>query len=105
MRLQRAVDIFLTSYDNRGTRKAYRQTCDLLVETLGAGTPVAQVASTDLVEFKAAVADRPFAPATQRKHVKNAKTFFNWLVKMELIESSPAKVITARQVPCGTKGL
>lgn len=98
MRLASAIEIFLNNYRNKGTRKAYRQMTDILRTVVDPEKPISAIGSVDMVQFFQHVESGPYAAATKRKHVKAAKTFFNWLVKVELLPASPARAITPRRV-------
>ena len=41
-------------------------------------------------DLRAKKGERPLAPRTVVKHVKNIRTFFNWAMKEELVEKNPA---------------
>lgn len=101
MKLKNAVDLFLTSYRNPGTRKSHRVVLAHLLRHLDPDWEVAAIRPADLVGYAALLdAYDGWTPATRRKYQKNIKTFFNWLVKIEEIEKSPARnVVRAKRLP------
>ncbi|MBK9122833.1 MAG: tyrosine-type recombinase/integrase [Chloroflexi bacterium] len=101
MKLKNAVDLFLLSYQNPDTRKSHRIVLSHMLKHLDGYLEVDRLRPADLVEY-AAVLDTcdTWSPATRRKYQKNVKTFFNWLVKIEEIDRSPARnVIRAKSLP------
>lgn len=53
-----------------------------------------------LVEYlQAVIRQRNYAPATEQKHIKSIKTFWNWAVRLDLVAGSPARVIRGRKLP------
>jgi len=98
MRLEIAVSLFLSRYDNPNTRDAYKTCLTGLLPTLGQMS-VRDVRPAHLVAYVATLDERNFAPATRNKHVKSIKTFFNWLVAIDELPKSPAVAVKTRVPP------
>ena len=60
--------------------------------------PIESITSLDLIRYMADVDSRDEiqSPVTYNKYIKVLRTFFNWCVKMDLIEKSPAKVLKVK---------
>lgn len=101
MKLKNAVDLFVKSYRNRGTRKSHEIVLRHMLQHLSGDLEVAMIRPSDLVSYAAVLDENAaWSPATRRKYQKNVKTFFNWLVKIEEIDKSPARnVVRARKLP------
>jgi len=99
MKLKDAANLFLGQYDNPGTRRAYRDIVRPLVAYLGPDRPIDRLQPVDVVEYQQSLKAKNYADATVRKHTKGVKTFFNFLVRHELIDLSPARTIQARRLP------
>lgn len=99
MMLRAAANLFLGQYDNPGTRRAYRDILRPLVAYLGPDRPIDRLQPVDVVEYQQSLRQKGYADATVRKHTKGIKTFFNFLVRHELIDVSPARTIQARKLP------
>lgn len=101
MKLKNAVDLFLKSYANPATRKSHRVVLHHLLDHLDGDLVVSALRPADLVEVAAVIDQHPvWAAATRRKYQKNIKTFFNWLVRIEELDRSPARnVIRSKKLP------
>lgn len=98
MKLAIAVNLFLSRYDNRTTRRTYQDVLTPFVEALGSETPVQSIRPAMLIDYAATLRDkRGYALATRNKHVKSIKCFFNWLIAIEELEKSPAHAIKTRK--------
>ena len=93
MNLSKAVAVFLRSKPNLRTRKAYRLCLEPMVEYIGPARPIEKVTALDVVEYVATIHERDIAHATKRKHIITVKTFFNYLVSIDVLEKSPAKSV------------
>ncbi len=91
MQLDKALELFLGEHIET-TRKAYKYELEKMRDYVGSTRPLANVRSEDLIEYMQTVRKRPAvkSPATYNKYVKNIRTFFNWCVRVNLIEVSPA---------------
>lgn len=101
MKLKNAVDLFLKSYSNPGTRKSHGVVLRHLLGHLDGDLEVSALRPADLVEYAALIDQNPrWTPATRRKYQKNIKTFFNWLVRIDELDRSPARnVIRSKKLP------
>lgn len=99
MKLQAAIDLFLNSYPNPGTRRSYSQCIATLLELIPATTPLADITSVHIIQVGQHIEAQRWKPATKRKAIKGIKTFFNWLVKYDIIEKSPARAIKTKRLP------
>lgn len=98
MKLKSAAKLFLDSYPNLGTRRAYEQCLEPLFGIVSPDEDVKGVSAIHLIQFSQLVEKQKWAAATKRKHIKGIKTFFNWLVNYELIDKSPAKAIKTKRL-------
>lgn len=93
MILERAIRLFLSEYIPT-TQVSYRQPLQQMAGWIGAQKDVAQVRVSDLQEYMAHCKEtKGWKPATVGKHIKTLKVFFNWAVKSQYIEKSPAAVL------------
>lgn len=101
MKLKTAVDLFLRGYRNDLTRKTYAVITTHMLAHVSGELDVAQLRPVDLVEYGQLIDQNPdWSLATRRKYAKSIKAFFNWLVKIEAIEHSPARnAIKAKRLP------
>lgn len=99
MKLQAAINIFLDSYSNPGTRRAYGQAVEQLCKVIQPQTEITDVLPIHLVKFLQYVEEKNWKPATKRKMIKGVKSFFNWLVKYDVLEKSPARAIKTKRLP------
>src|SRR5688500_7198884 len=95
-----ATELFLADYEDLGTLKSYRQATDRLLEYFGKDKLVASITKPDMKSFDQWFKKRPantktklLSPYTIGSRYKTIKTFFDWLVELEEIASSPAKVL------------
>ena len=93
MNLESAITTFLLSQPNLGTRKAYRSCLIPLQDYIGLARPVDEVNVMEVVRYSSKLYDKDYSPATIRKHVISIKAFFNWLIKIDVLEKSPAAAI------------
>lgn len=99
MKLEKAVQLFLLQYPNKATHRAYRCVLQQLVEVLDGQTSVKSLTPADLLAFSVELNKRSYADATKMKYIKAIKTFFKWLVEMEVIARSPAKKLSCPRPP------
>lgn len=99
MRLDKAAALFLRNVSNPTTRDTYSDGITPLVEFVGPAREIEQVKPEHIIEYVATLHERDYAPATLRRHIKTVKTFFNWLIKAEIITVSPARVVKTPKTP------
>lgn len=103
MELERAISLFL-SEQRPSTRDSYVPVLKRMCSYLGPARPVTDIRPAHLAEYMQHLADhrhngQPYAPATIVKHIKTIKTFFNRLVKLEMIPKSPAHALKQKRLP------
>lgn len=96
MELQKAVRLFLTQY-KASTQQAYRHALHPMRDRIGPTRALGEIKPEHVLEFvqeqitQRPRGRRPYSAATRRKLVRTVKIFFNWCVKMEMIDRSPAR--------------
>lgn len=98
MNLERAVTLFLASYEKQTTRRAYAQGVEMMRDFIGPARPVNSIKPAHLIEFQNEVRSRGLSQSTVNKHIKSVKTFFNWLVSIEELPASPAHAIKLKRM-------
>lgn len=87
-----AIRDFVDSRDNPNTANHYKHTLDRLADGLGVKRPVGDITPLDIERyFNAHIKPHNYAPSTWNNHVRGIKVFFGWLVKLSVIDSSPAQ--------------
>lgn len=92
MTLAEASELFLSQY-KKSSRISYGSQLIDLCRFYPDDKTVISITAIELVHYMASVDKRPEvqSPVTYNKYVKVMRTFFNWCVKMDLIDKSPAK--------------
>lgn len=101
MRLVNAMELFLGG-KKATTARTYRRDLDRMAKYIGETRPVADITPAMLLEYfqkEIQAEEKNYSPATVHKHAKTMKVFFNWCVKIELVERSPAGVLHAPTPP------
>jgi integrase/recombinase XerC len=99
MQLSKAVKLFLED-QRETTRQSYKYPLRYLVAWMGEARLVETIKPEHLLEYHhESLRPRGYAPATERKHLKTIKTLFNWLVNLDLIVKSPARVLKVKRLP------
>lgn len=96
--LGEAIAIFLSRYRASSAASYKSQLVSLGNDYLSFKRPLESISPLELIKFMASVEARPEvnSPATYNKYVKTLRTFFNWAVKTQLIETSPATALSKR---------
>lgn len=89
MLLQKAIDLFLGEY-KPSTRKTYKSVLDPMAQFIGPGRELLEIRPEHLVEYMQRLKKITHSPATYNKHVKSIRTFFNWCLRLHLINDTPA---------------
>ena len=97
MLLTHTIELFLNE-KLTVTRQSYFYILRDMQDYLGRNRPIDSIKPEHLVEYTNAVNARDYSPITVRRYVKTVKTFFNWVVDLELIDKSPARVLKLRKV-------
>lgn len=90
--------IFYDSIANPRTRITYAESINNMMSYVGTARPVNEVTPIDLISHVNIYINRNLSPHTVNKHIKTIQVFFNWLVKAQVINHSPAKALTKRKV-------
>lgn len=98
MQLHKAVTLFLGE-KRPTTAQSYRPVLKSMCDYIGHARPVEDVKIPHLLEYAQHLRSRDYAPATYHKHVKTMHTFWNWCVRIELCEKSPAAAVTLPRLP------
>lgn len=99
MELKQAVELFLGEYQKASTREAYYYVLIDMIDYMGPGRPLTDIGKPNMIQYSQHMETKGWAPATIQKHHKTIKTFFNWLIKLELLEKSPATVLKHKRLP------
>lgn len=97
MLLSRAVELFVNEYKGE-TRTTYKHVMEDMRDFVGPARSVAEIKPEHLLEYAQAVKSRKYADATVRKYLKSCRTFFNWLIKIDVIDKSPARAVKIPQL-------
>lgn len=92
MKLQDAINIFTDQY-KPSTRRTYVHVLGRFADWIGTSRPIADINNMDMLRYTNTIRNSDYARATQWKHIKSLKTFFNWLVKNRVITESPLKTV------------
>lgn len=93
MNVQDAVALYLGE-QIATTATTYKWHLSDMVNFIGPARPLDSIDTADMLKYSQYVrAAKNIGEASQRQRLKTVKTFFNWLVKVGLIEVSPAKAI------------
>lgn len=97
VKLDAALQLFLNEYEKASTRRAYAQTLQPLIAAIGPRRDLSLISRADIHSY---VADFPddYSPATRQKHIKNIKTFFNFLVRLDELQHSPASTLKQKRL-------
>jgi len=98
MDLKKAVDLFLNN-QKLSTRESYQYELFAMRDFLGPARLCEEIKPALLIEYVQSFNQKKWAEATKQKHIKTIKTFFNWLVRIEVIVSSPAKAVKGKKLP------
>lgn len=99
MELKEAINLFLDD-QRETTRESYIYPLRYLVEWMGESREIGDIRPSMLLEYvHKSLQKRKFAPATERKHVKTIKTLFNFLVKIDELDKSPARALKIKRLP------
>lgn len=114
MKLLKAFELFIGTYNKESTRRAYETTIRPLVTALGPIRDVTSVTPADLIAYanelktgEVRYLTHPTRPnqkkrisaATYNKQIKGIKRFFNWLVEIDELTVSPAGKLKKEKLP------
>jgi integrase len=97
--LQDAIDLFLAQHKDTSAA-SYWSNLKVVAEIIGAKRLIEDITAKDigLVQKYINNPGRNYADATRTKYIKVMKTFFNWLVKNNFLEGSPAGFLKVPKV-------
>lgn len=79
------------------TRVAYDKTLAVLIEQLGADTPLARI-STEVLEDVLAATWGHTSSKTYNRHLAAISSFFTWAAERGTVTHNPARIIESRKV-------
>ena len=74
------------------------QTHNRLIDELGAATPVDRITAGHAADWRAAMVEEGLGEATIRLHTRNAKSFFNGAVDLEILTRNPFRALPSGAV-------
>lgn len=99
MDLKKAISLFQNN-QRETTRQSYKYPLQYLMLYIGEARPVESIKPEHLIEYHhESLKPRNLAVATERKHLKTIKTLFNWLVQLDVIVKSPARILKVKRLP------
>lgn len=77
------------------TARTYRNDLRAFAQYMGPDRPLVDISPVDMLRYAQHIAAQSAiqSPATYNKHVKSLRTFFNWCVKIGLVQQSPAAAL------------
>ncbi len=92
MLLQAAIDLWLGEC-KPSTAKSYKYVMRSFAAYVGPARPLTEVTPVDCIKYLQTISEREsiHSPATFNKYTKTLRTFFNWCVKINLLNESPAR--------------
>lgn len=93
MLLSEAITLFLDRYTKKSTRKGFKYPLEDFMSYVGSSRPIDEVEAVDVERWNNALRKRNLAIASEDKYRIAVKTFFNYLVKINQIKSSPAHIL------------
>lgn len=97
MRMHQAISFFLSKYPNQHTRRTYALTLKKFQQAVGAEREVAWITPVEVQRYINDQIALGLSDWTIWKYFKELKVFFNFLVRMELIESSPCRGVKVKR--------
>lgn len=92
MLLADAITLFLGEY-KPSTRASYSYELRRMADHIGPKRDITELSPALLTEYHQRLRSAGYSVGTVCKHVKTMKSFFNWAVRLELIERSPARTL------------
>lgn len=97
MDLQEALDLFLELPKKPETIRGYRHALGLLIGSIGARNDVRLVSKQMIISYANKLHRRDISPHTINREIRTIKAFFNWLVRIDVLETSPADAISEKR--------
>jgi site-specific recombinase XerD len=99
MTLREAIDMWLSQHIAT-TRESYSRPIIYMMNLVGGDLKLEDITPANMVRYSRYIMDRDdYAIKTKEKHIKTTKTFFNWCLKMDFLDKSPARVLKTPKVP------
>ncbi|HML23134.1 MAG TPA: tyrosine-type recombinase/integrase [Aggregatilinea sp.] len=95
--LDATIRRYLQHYSNDKTREHASYALRALPAVLGEATPLDAITPDDLDDWNDRLSDQGYAPSTLATRRRHVKAFFNWCVKRELLDRSPARFLDVRE--------
>lgn len=92
MKLKQAIALFLAQYKKK-SQETYGYNLKNFSDFVGANLLIKKITPIHVLEYQQYVESRNLALATRATYFKMAKVFFNWLVKANLLDESPARLL------------
>lgn len=114
MKLQEALNVFLGRFTNPETFRSYRSALQPLVTAIGPARDVDIITPIDIQRYvndlrhsRVKYQNHPqrhpeyegYSPATISRIVKAIRTFFNWMLELDLIPKNPVKKLPKIEKP------
>lgn len=90
--LQEAIALFLARYKET-SRGTYAYNLKNFTDFIAGNPPIEDITPIHLLKYQQHVEGRDLAAATRATCFKMVKAFFNWLVRMRLLDESPARML------------
>ncbi|HML22118.1 MAG TPA: tyrosine-type recombinase/integrase [Aggregatilinea sp.] len=91
--LEAAIHRHLNHFSNPATRTHVAYIMRSVLDELGASTPLDEITTDDLDRWNDRLVACEYAASTLATRRRHVKSFFNWCVKREWIERSPARFV------------
>ncbi len=98
MKLSETVAVWL-SQQIETTRQSYYYPMRDHINLIGGELPLVAVTPVHIATYSDVIRKRDYSLKTLEKHFKTVRTFWNWALKMDFIEKSPARVLKLPKVP------
>lgn len=100
MQLSEAIELFIDRPEiSAATRRTYQYDLRQMVHYVG-DKPMSEIIPADILRYGNFTNKRKGVQSsfTYNKHVKTMRTFFNWCIKAQIIERSPAAVLSRKKI-------
>ena len=92
MTLQETITLFLAQYKKK-SQETYGYNLKNFSNFIGPARMIEAITPLHILEYQQYVEARPIALSTRATYFKMVKIFFNWLVRADLLEKSPARLL------------
>lgn len=98
MDLEEALDLFLALDKKPETIRGYRHCLTLLIDAIGRHNDITHISRQMIVSYVNNLHKRNLSPHTINREIRSIKAFFNFLVKIEALDASPADAISEKRL-------